>query len=94
MLRRRDLLDFRMADGSRHFAEVPWRPPLALKQRLLDTPGVTVTDYISSTVETWIHFQYGGYAFSAHNPLNDFWLFVLDPTCPEPILRKVLAMLA
>ena len=83
------LLDFRMHDGSRHFAEVPWRPPLALRQRLLDAPGVRVTTFIDSGVETWIDFEYAGHTFSAHNPLNDFWLFVRDPSCPESVLREV-----
>jgi hypothetical protein len=78
-----------MADGSRHFAEVPWRPPLALKQRLLDAPGVVVTAFLDSVTETWIDFEYAGHAFSAHNPLNDFWLFVRDPGCPEELLREV-----
>ena len=83
-----------MADGSRHFAEVPWRPPLALKQRLLETSGVSVTAFIDSFTETWIDFDYKGHAFSAHNPFNDFWLFVRDPECPDKLLREVGALLA
>jgi hypothetical protein len=94
MSRQGDLFDVRMADGSRHFAEVPWRPPLVLKQRLLETPGVRVTALIESVAEAWIDFEYAGRAFSAHNPLNDFWLFVRDPGCPEGVLREVTAVLA
>ena len=56
MPRHTELLDVRMADGSRHFAEVPWRPSLALKQRLL-APGVSVTAFIHSFTETWIDFD-------------------------------------
>lgn len=94
MSRPNDLLDVRMADGSRQFAEVPWRPPLELKRRLIDTPGVRVTAFIDSPAETWIDFEYAGHAFSAHNPLNDFWLFVRDPACPAAVLRDVVAALA
>ena len=89
-----DLLDVRMHDGSRHFAEVPWRPPLALRQVLLDSPGVRVTAFIDGVVETWIDFEYRGHAFSAHNPLNDYWLFVRDPSCPESLLCEVARLLA
>jgi hypothetical protein len=83
-----------MADGSRHFAEVPRRPPLLLKQRLLELPGVTVTAFLDSGAETWIDFEYAGHAFSAHNPLNDFWLFVRDPACPDQRLHEVKNWLA
>ena len=94
MSRQRELFDVWMADGSRHFAEVSWRPPLAFKQRLLEIPGVTVTSFIDSATETWIDFEYDGQAFSAHNPLNDFWLFVRNPGCPEELLREVERLLA
>ena len=85
----RNLLDVRMADGSRHFAEVPWESPLILKQRLLDAPSVKLTGYLDSVTETWIDFEYRGQQFTAHNPLNDFWLFVSDPLCPDEVLRQV-----
>jgi hypothetical protein len=78
-----------MADGSRHFADVPWKSPLALKRRLLDTPGVKLTGYLDSATETWIDFEYLGQLFTAHNPHNDFWLFVRDPMCPDGVLREV-----
>jgi len=53
-----------------------------------------VTAFIDSVTETWIDFEYEGHAFSAHNPLNGFWLFVRDPACPEKLLREVEALLA
>jgi hypothetical protein len=89
-----NFLDVRIADGSRHFAEIPWRPPLELKQLLLGAPGVSVTAFIGSATETWIDFEYAGHAFSAHNPLNGFWLFVRDPECPQKLLGEVEALLA
>ena len=78
-----------MADGSRHFAEVPWCLPSTLKLRLVETRGVAVTAFIDSATETWLDFTYAGHEFSVHNPLNDFWLFVRNPTCPEALLRTV-----
>jgi hypothetical protein len=83
------LFDIRMADGSRHFAEVPWRPGLILKQRVLELPGATVTAFLDAPIETWLDFDYRGHQFSAHNPVSDFWLFVRDPSCPEELLREV-----
>ena len=67
---------------------------LALKLRLLATPGVNITAVIDSITETWIDFEYAGHALSAHNPLNDFWLFVRDPECPETLLLDVENLLA
>lgn len=87
-----DLIDVRMADGSRHFAEVAWRPPLDLKQRL-ETCGATVTEVIESATESWIEFTYAGELFSAHNPLNDYWLFVRNPDCPDSLLSEVVSLL-
>jgi len=84
-----DLLDIRMADGSRHFAEVPWQPPLMLKQRLLDASNGTLTGFLYSTAETCADFEYAGHSFTAHNPTSDFWLFVRDPLCPDNVLREV-----
>ena len=90
----RRLLDHRMADGSRNFAEVPWRPPFALKQRLSKLPGVTVTAFIGDVTETWIDFDYAGHSFTVQNPLmNDFWLIVRDPACPDELLNRVVAFL-
>ena len=94
MSRQDALLDFRMADGSRHFAEAPWRQARALRRRLGATPGATVTAFVDGAAESWIEFEYAGHAFGAHNPLNDYWLFVHDPACPEAVLRDVVRRLA
>ncbi len=83
------LFDFRMADGSRHFADVPWLPPLLLKQRLEANEGVRVTGFLDGIDEAWIDFEYGGHSFTAHNPLNEYCLFVHDPFCPGDLLSVV-----
>jgi len=40
-------------------------------------------------IESWVEFEYAGHAFSMHNPLSDYWLFVRDPGCPSDILNRV-----
>ena len=83
-----------MADGSRQFAKVAWRPAEALKAQLTRCEGVTIKAFVDAVVETWIDFNYGGHEFSTHSSFNDFWLFVRDPCCPEKLLHEVHRMLA
>lgn len=94
MSEQEELLDIRMADGSRHFAEVPAADARTLRRRLLDTPGVVVTEFIDTITETWIDFEYAGHSFWIHSPFNDYWLFVRDPSCPETLLRHVKSLLS
>jgi hypothetical protein len=84
-----DLFDFRMNDGSRNFAGAPWMPAVELRRRVERLPGAAVTALIDTPIETWIDFTYGGFRFSAHNPMNEFWLFVEEPGCPDEILQDV-----
>jgi hypothetical protein len=88
---RPDLIDVRMADGSRHFAEVAWRPPQEFKQ-LVEASGATVTEVIEHVTENWIDFTYAGESFTAHNSWNDYWLFVRNPDCPELVLHDVVRL--
>lgn len=85
------LLDLRMCDGTRQFANVRWRPPLLLK-RQLESAGATVTEFLETPTETWIDFELERHQFNAHNPINDFWLFVRDPACPDHLLERVTAI--
>jgi hypothetical protein len=80
-----------MADGSRHFAEVPVRvPPSMLRRVLEDNKAVRVTAFIDCMMEAWIDFEYGEHVFSVHNPfVGEYWLFVRDPSCPDAILSEV-----
>jgi hypothetical protein len=82
-----------MVDGSQHRAEVPWRPPLALKQQLLRTPGMRLVPFTTSPAEARVDFEYAGHSFTAHDPLNDFWLFVSNAKCQESVLRRIVELL-
>jgi hypothetical protein len=81
--------DFRMNDGSRHFADAPWMPAAEIRRRIERLPGAAVTAFIDLPSETWIDFSCRGFRFSAHNPMNEFWLFVENPACPDEILREI-----
>ena len=93
--------DSRMADGSRHFADLPetynvqdpeWHQ---LHRHLQATPGVAVTGFLTDDVtEAWINFMYRGHCFSLNNPQGRWWIFVEDPTCPDEILGEVHALCA
>jgi hypothetical protein len=90
MSHRGRLIDVRMANGSRHFADVPMRiPPSVLRQTLDADEGVRITACIDGFTEAWIDFEYGGHSFSVHNPFGEYWLFVRDPSCPDEILSAV-----
>jgi hypothetical protein len=89
------LFDIRMADGSRHFADVPMRiPPYALRERLEAAHGVRVTAFISTGTEAWIDFDYRGDSFTVHNPCGDYWIFVDDPSCPDEVLVEVTKLIS
>jgi hypothetical protein len=84
------LLDERMNDGSRHFALLPQsKSPIRLLLHVLALPGALPTAYAPSLDESWFDFRYRGHKFSVNNQFGDFWFFVQDPSCPEPILIKV-----
>jgi hypothetical protein len=85
------ILDFRMHDGSRHFAELPeaceWEK---LREHIALLPGAKVTNYLTDhVVEMWLDFSYQGHDFTVNNPLGSFWFFVRDPGCPDEILTAV-----
>jgi len=86
-----NLLDDRMADGSRNFLLLPVgkTPPIRLLFRVLTLWGAYPTAYVPSQAESWIDFKYGNHHFSINNQFGDFWFFVRDPDCPNDILRVV-----
>ncbi len=83
------LIDIRMADGSRHFADAGFVAPVLLVAHLRRVPGLTVTDVLDTPVEAWIDFTYRGHRFTMNNPLNEYSVFVEDPACPEAVLSEV-----
>ncbi len=87
------LLNCIMNDGSRHFGELPqtvlW---YEMRDYIRELPGAVLTNFITDHVtEAWIDFTYSGHEFSINDQFGDYWFFVKDPTCPEDILRDVLA---
>lgn len=86
------LLDHRMHDGSRQFAEFPeacsWDE---LRQHVETFPGAAVTDYLTDHItEMWLDFTFRDHAFSVNNQHGHFWFFVRDPACPDPILTALI----
>jgi len=88
-----DLLNIPMRDGSRHFLSLPeTRDWGELRDHIATLPGATVTGYVTDEVtEVWIDFSYVGYDFSVNNQFGEFWFFVVDTSCPEPVLQSVTA---
>jgi hypothetical protein len=88
---RKPLLNSRMHDGSRHFAELPevcsWD---TLRQHITRLGGAAVTRYLTDDVtEMWLDFSFRGHAFTVNNQSGDFWFFVRDPACADEILLSV-----
>ncbi|HVJ86476.1 MAG TPA: hypothetical protein VM452_12585 [Caulifigura sp.] len=86
------LLDVRMKDGSRNFADVPERLlPSQMRKHIARLPGVVIQSFAASVgeIEAWIEFRFRGYDFSMNNQNREYWLFVKQPDCPDEILREV-----
>ncbi|QDT57072.1 hypothetical protein Pan44_51370 [Caulifigura coniformis] len=86
------IVDLRMKDGSRQFADVPERVlPGQLRKIIAKLPGVEIVSFIASVaeIEAWIEFRYRDYDFAINNQNVEYWLFVRQPECPEEILREV-----
>lgn len=86
------LLDLRMADGSRHFGELPetsdWE---RLRDAVAELPGARLTRCLTDGVtEVWLDFDLGGVSFSVNNQHGSWWFFVSEPACPDPVLLQVL----
>ncbi|MBK7580741.1 MAG: hypothetical protein IPI67_11095 [Myxococcales bacterium] len=86
------LIDLRMADGSRHFGDLPetsdWE---RLPQAVAQLPGARLTRFLTDDVtEAWLDFEYLGASFSINNQHAQWWFFVSDPACPDEALLQVL----
>jgi hypothetical protein len=83
----------RMNDGSRHFGTLPqtvlWYD---LRDHVAKLSGATVTCFVTEHVtEAWIDFSFQGHEFAINDQLGEYWFFVQDPQCPDPVLKDVLA---
>jgi hypothetical protein len=88
-----NLLSIIMKDGSRHFGDLPqtvlW---YQLRDHIGGLAGTEITDFVTDNVtEAWIDFSYRDYHFSVNDQFGEYWFFVDDPQCPDPILEAVLS---
>lgn len=92
----RPLLDLRMADGSRHFGDLPqtrlWHD---VRDHVRALEGARLTGFLCDGVtEGWIDFAYAGRAFTINDQFGEYWFFVDDPDCPDDVLWAVLGHFA
>jgi hypothetical protein len=87
-----DLLENKMNDGSRHFADLPevvFFDDFADYVEELD--GAEIVEFLTDgVVEMWLDFEFRGHKFSVNNQFGDYWFFVEDSDCPEEILFEVI----
>ena len=87
------LRGLRMADGSRHFADLPqtklWQE---VRDHVEKLAGAQLTGFVCDFVtEAWIDFKFRGQEFSINDQMGEYWFFVKDPACTDDILREVVA---
>jgi hypothetical protein len=85
------LLDIRMNDGSRNFADLP---ELVFSDKLQEHTkaliNAVVTEFITDWIaEVWLTFEYRGHKFSINNQMGNYWFFVENTNCPDEILLEV-----
>ena len=85
-----------MADGSRHFADLPetlgrsepeWDRLRDAAQGLEGSTSCSLTT--DGVTEAWIEFEYRDLRFAINNQHGLWWFFVSDPLCPDQVLLRV-----
>lgn len=91
------LFDVRMADGSRHFGELPERYDVErpqwhrLREHVENLAGGRLLSFATDDVtEAWLVFSFSGQEFSLNNQQGKWWVFVRDVGCPDELLIRVL----
>lgn len=91
------LIDLRMADGSRHFGDLPERADAGepdwdrLRAAVPRLDGATLEGFVCDGVtEAWIDLSWRGHRFSINNQHGAWWFFVADPSCPDETLLEIL----
>jgi hypothetical protein len=87
----RPLLNHKMEDGSRKFAELPQSLPWhELRDYLQKKNGIVVINLLTDGVtEGWIDFSYRGHSFTVNDQIGDYWFFVDEPACPDEVLNEI-----
>jgi hypothetical protein len=95
------IFDIRMYDGSRHFGSLPETVSVTeadlsrLRAHANQLRGAKVVKTLTDNVtEAWLDFDHAGHLFSMNNQNGEWWFFVVDPACPDDILRAVLGHFA
>lgn len=85
------LLDFKMNDGSRQFAELPETVFFdKLRELAKQLDGAAETEFVTDWItEVWLDFEFRGQRFTINNQFGDYWFFVENPHCPDEILLAV-----
>jgi hypothetical protein len=80
-----------MHDGSRCFVTLrPTAGWIAVREHVAQLKDAEVTSFVTDGVtEAWMDFRYAGYEFNVNDAPGDYWFFVNDPACPEPLLQLV-----
>jgi hypothetical protein len=86
-----ELTTYIMRDGSRCFLALPpnadW---YAVRDHISKLHGAVLTKFLTDEVtECWIDFDFSGHKFSVNDAPGDYWFFVENPGCPEPVLIAV-----
>lgn len=91
------LFDVRMADGSRHFGDLPetydahqpeWH---RINAHVAGLAGAVLTHFVTDDItEAWIDFSLRGQQFSLNNQHGQWWFFVKDAACPDELLLSML----
>lgn len=80
-----------MADGSRHFAELPDIHMAAFRKHLQKLAEVQFDEETTDGItEWWLDFTYKGQEFTAHETWGCLRVFSNDAKCPPDILTELM----
>jgi hypothetical protein len=85
------LIDFRTADGSRHFACLPKKASWeALQEHIAQLPGLLVEQFSpGKSAGPCLSFSFRGHRFVVHDGGHEYHFFVRDPRCSDLSLYQL-----
>lgn len=86
------MLEIKMNDGSRHFADMPGVVFFDdFYDHTEELDGAEITEFlVDGVVEMRLDFDFRGHKFSVKNQFGDYLFFVQNPNCPDEILLEVI----